>query len=103
MTSRIINLKKIRTMSSGALIPNGIDVLEELIAEEGQYITQANDIDIMDRLVLSKVILGKNHSKEEWKDISSEEASDIKNEQQRIIEEEERKRQEEENEELVIE
>lgn len=91
MKSKIINLKKTKTLSSGTLIPNGIDVLEELIAEEGQYITQASDVDVLDRLILSKIMLGKNQSKDNWKDMSAEEASAIKNEQIRVIQEMEEK------------
>ena len=45
-----------------------------LEAEEGHFLTQAKDVDIKDRIIASKIALGKYDSAENWKEISSEEA-----------------------------
>lgn len=86
MKSRIISLKKTRTLS--ALVPNGVDILEEISADEGMLLTQSTDIDIRERVIGKSIMLGKGCSSDDWKEITNEEADTIKAEQKRIYEEE---------------
>lgn len=100
MKSRIINLKKTTaTYSKGTLTPNGVDVLEEISAEEGMYLTQSYDVDIMDRVIGKSVMLGKGCSSNEWKEITKEEADAIIEEYEltakKLIEEQDKKLAEE--------
>lgn len=49
-----------------------------LTAEEGHYLTQASDdIDIMNRVIATRVALGKNSSQEDWKEITKEEGDEL--------------------------
>lgn len=87
MIHKIHNLTKIRTISS-ELIPNGVNVLEELIADEGKKLTQNEYIDVKDRIIASKVMLGKGCSSEDWIEVTQEEADEILKEQEEIREKE---------------
>lgn len=87
MKSRIINLKKKSTYSIGNLVPNGIDVLEEITAEEGMLLTQSADVDIRKRVIGECVMLGRDCSSDEWKEITPEEVEVIKAEQEKAFEE----------------
>lgn len=102
MKSRIINLNKTRTLSSGALTPNGVDVLEEISSEKGMFLTQSADVDIRDRIIGIKAILGKGCSSSQWKEITAEEAKAIMEEKERIILEEERLLKEQEEQERLM-
>lgn len=48
-----------------------------LAASEGHKLTQAADIDIKSRIVVSKVALAANDSIENWKEITDDEAAAI--------------------------
>lgn len=95
MKSRIINLNKTRTYNANNLIPNGIDVLEEISSEDGMFLTQSADVDIRERIVGTGVMLGRGCSSDEWKEITKEEADTIKAEQEKAFEEDEIKDEEE--------
>lgn len=58
---------------------------------EGYLLTQANDVEIINRVFSDKVFLAVTDSVENWKDITIEEAEAIKAEQERIAEEETKK------------
>jgi protein tyrosine/serine phosphatase len=46
-----------------------------LQAEEGKYLTQAEDVDALERIVTAdKVYLAANASEDDWREISQEEA-----------------------------
>lgn len=86
MQHKIHNLTKTRTLSDPK--PNGVDVLEELIAEEGMKLTQNEYIPIQERIIASAVMLGKGRSADEWIEITQEEADKILNEQEELREKE---------------
>lgn len=50
-------------------------------AEEGNYLTQVADVDIMKRLIVRTVALGRYDSAENWKEIPEEEAQSLLEEQ----------------------
>ncbi len=56
-------------------------------ADENMYLTQANDVDIKDRIVASRIALGKFDSVDNYKEISKAEGDAIKEEQENLIEE----------------
>lgn len=90
MKSRIIELnKKTRTYSvakTSALVPDGINVLEEITAEDGMFLTQAADVDIIERVVGRQVMLGHGHTSSEWREITEAEKEKIEAEQAKIFE-----------------
>lgn len=90
MIHNIHKLNKLDTISimSNALTPNGIDILEELIAEDGYKLTQSEEVPIKERIIASAVMLGTGHSSSEWKEITIEEANQIIKEQEEIREKE---------------
>ncbi len=55
-------------------------------AEENMYLTQANDVDIKDRIVASRIALGKFDNPDYYKEISKAEGDAIKAEQENLIE-----------------
>jgi hypothetical protein len=55
---------------------------------EGYLLTQANDVEIINRVFSDKVFLAVTDSVENWKEISIEEADAIKAEQERLANEE---------------
>lgn len=55
---------------------------------EGYLLTQANDVEIQNRVFSDKVFLAVTDSIENWKEISIEEADAIKAEQERLAQEE---------------
>ena len=95
MKSRIINLNKTRAYTIGSSIPNGVDVLEEISSEEGMFLTQSADVDIRERVIGRVVMLGKDCSSSDWKEITEEEAEAIKVEQEKVYEEDRLKFEEE--------
>lgn len=70
-----------------SLIPDGVNVLEEIIADEGMKLTQSEDVDITKRIIASAVMLGKDHSSDEWKEITEEKANVILEEQTKLYNE----------------
>lgn len=58
-------------------------------AEENCYLTQVADVDLKDRIVASKIALGKFDAPENYKEITKEEADAIKAEQENLIENQE--------------
>lgn len=58
-----------------------------LTAEEGKFLTQSGDTDILDRIVATTVAIGRSDSPDKWHEITAEEAESI-----RAAQEEERKR-----------
>lgn len=68
---------------------DGVNILEELIADEGKRLTQNEyNIPIQERIIASRVMLGKGRSKDEWIEITQEEADKILREQEEIRERE---------------
>lgn len=66
---------------------------------EGYKLTQANEVELKNRVFSEKVFLAVNDSASNWKEISNEEAEQIKEQQLAKLEEErleEEKRQQEE-------
>lgn len=55
-----------------------------LVADDNHHLTQAADVDIMDRVITDKVFLSVNDAPENWREISDEEAQLIIAEQQTI-------------------
>lgn len=55
---------------------------------EGYLLTQANDVEIQNRVFSDKVFLAVTDSVDNWKEISIEEADAIKAEQERLAQEE---------------
>ncbi len=53
-------------------------------AEEGFYLTQTADVELKDRMVASKIALGKFDSPENYKEITKEEGDAIKAEQEKL-------------------
>lgn len=56
-----------------------------LVADDNHHLTQAADVDIMDRVITDKVFLSVNDAPENWREISDEEAQEFITEQQRVI------------------
>ena len=54
---------------------------------EGYLLTQANDVEIINRVFSDKVFLAVTDSVDNWKEISIEEADAIKAEQERLANE----------------
>lgn len=48
-----------------------------LVPEEGHYITQAEDVEIKDRVFSNKVFLAYNDSPSNWKEITADEATEL--------------------------
>lgn len=48
-----------------------------LVPEEGHYITQAEEVNIKDRVFSSKVFLAYNDSPSNWKEITADEANGL--------------------------
>lgn len=71
----IVNQKATRSIANP--IPDGVNVLEELIADDGKKLTQSTDIDIKERIIATAVMLGKGCSSSEWIEITQEEANNI--------------------------
>lgn len=58
---------------------------------EGHILTQSTDIELSDRIFSEKIFLGINDKIENWKEITIEEAEDLKTKQRELIEKEIRK------------
>lgn len=63
---------------------DGVNILEELIADEGKKLTQNAYIPIQERIIASAVMLGRGCSKDEWMEITQEEAEEILKEQEEL-------------------
>lgn len=48
-----------------------------LVPEEGHYITQAEEVEIKDRVFTTKVFLAVNDSPSNWKEITADEAESL--------------------------
>lgn len=57
-------------------------------AENDCYLTQVADVDLKDRLVVTKIALGKFDSADNYKEISKAEGDAIKAEQENLMSEE---------------
>ncbi len=44
-----------------------------LTAEEGKYLTQTADVELLDRIIATKVAVSANSSASDWKEITKEE------------------------------
>lgn len=62
--------------------------------ESGNYLTQAADVAIQDRAIATTVALGKNDTQENWKEITAEEAEELKRLQQEYFEQQKKKLEE---------
>ena len=71
----IVNQKATRSITNP--IPDGVNVIEELIADEGFKLTQSTEVSLEERIIASAVMLGKGCSSNEWKEISETEATII--------------------------
>lgn len=71
---------------STALTPNGVDILEELTAEDGMCLTQKGEVPLEERIIATQVMLGKGRSSSEWKEITEREAEAIQDEQAKLRE-----------------
>lgn len=65
-------------------IPNGVDIVEELIADDGHYLTQSGEVPLLKKVFGRRVILGSGHNSTEWKDISEDEANEIIEKQKKL-------------------
>ena len=74
----------IAPFSSATPQPDGVNILEEIIADEGKKLTQNAYIDIQERIIASAVMLGRGCSKDEWKEIPQEEADEILRQQEEL-------------------
>lgn len=52
-----------------------------IATEEGKYLTQSFEVDLLNRVVASAIALGKNDTVENWKEITKEEADTIRKQQ----------------------
>ena len=52
---------------------------------EGKYLTQKGEVDIIDRIVATRVAVGGNDSAENWMEVSAEEALAFKNEREEAL------------------
>lgn len=59
-----------------------------LTAAQGCYLTQANCADIRAAIITERVYLANTDSPDNWREISAEEADNIKAEQERLVKEE---------------
>ena len=62
-----------------------------LTAAEGCYLTQANCEDIRAAVITERVYLANTDSPGNWREITAEQADNIKSEQERLLAEEEEK------------
>jgi hypothetical protein len=62
-----------------------------LIPSKGYMLTQAQDVEIQNRVISDKVFLAVTDEPSNWKEITIEEADAIKAEQERLAEEESKK------------
>lgn len=53
-----------------------------ITAADGKYITNADDIDIKDRLIATSIALGKFDSVDNYKEITKAEADELKKQQE---------------------
>lgn len=53
-----------------------------ITAADGKYITNADDIDIKDRLIATSIALGKFDDAANYKEITKEEADELKKQQE---------------------
>ena len=60
-----------------------------LTAAEGCYLTQANCEDIRAAVIAERVYLANTDSPDNWREITAEQADDIKAEQERLLAEDE--------------
>lgn len=74
-------------------VPNGVNIIEELIAEDGFKLTQTEDVPLTERIIASAVMLGKGRNSSEWKEISQTEADEILKAQDEYRQEQERQRE----------
>lgn len=58
---------------------------------EGYTLTQSADVEVQDRILSKKVFLAITDSPSNWKEITDEEAEEIRLEQERLAKEEEEK------------
>lgn len=58
-----------------------------LEAEEGKYITQVADVDVSQRVLVTKIALSYYDSPDNWKEITEEEAEELKEHSETSIEE----------------
>lgn len=87
----ILNKKKVNNISLlEAVIPNGVDIIEELIAEDGYKLTESYEVDITKRSVFTRCFLGKGRNASEWKEITDEEANEIFEEHEKLRKEHEK-------------
>ena len=89
MIHKIHDLNPSKTRSISTPKVDGVNVLEELIAEEGMKLTQNEYIPVEERIIASAVMLGKGCSSDEWIEITQEEAYKILKEQEEMREKEE--------------
>lgn len=52
-----------------------------LNVEEGKYLTQSFEVDLLERVVASTIALGKFDSVDNWKEITKEEGDTIREQQ----------------------
>lgn len=79
---------------SGTPQADGVNILEELIADDDKKLTQNEKLPIEERIIASAVMLGKGCTADEWIEITQEEADEILKQQE---EERQRKLSEESN------
>lgn len=63
---------------------DGVNILEELIADEGKKLTQNAYIPIQERIIASAVMLGRGCSPDDWMEITQQEAEEILKEQEEL-------------------
>lgn len=49
-------------------------------SDEGNFLTQSADVDILKRIICKKVALGRNDSPNNWREISAKEADEFERE-----------------------
>lgn len=77
MIHKIHDLNPSSARSIGNPKVDGVNVLEEIIAEEGKKLTQSKELPLEERIIASAVMLGKGCSSDEWVEITQEEADEI--------------------------
>ena len=56
-----------------------------LLPGEGKYLTQMGEVDVIDRIVATRVAVGENDSAETWMEISAEAALAFKREREEAL------------------
>ena len=58
-----------------------------IVPDEGKFLTQAADVEILDRIIASTIVLGKNDTRSNWIEIDQAQADEYRALKEKEIEE----------------